>query len=148
MIPFKHRPGLAADGAVHQVRGVPYQIADVYEQAREVAARGHELAIHGIDAWRDPDAGRAELAELTLAETNASVGVRMHWLYYDWNSPHGGWSRPDSVVRLDVRIQRGRWISRRHVVRVSAARRQSPAGAADVDHGFGDVLSGPHGPDA
>jgi len=86
LIPFKARPGLAPDGAVRTGRQVPYQMSEISEQASDVMASGHELAVHGIDAWRDADAGRAELTELTAITGGHTGGVRMHWLYFDGDS--------------------------------------------------------------
>ena len=48
---------------------------------------GSELAVHGIDAWRDADAGRAEMRQLTALTGQETAGVRMHWLYFDADSP-------------------------------------------------------------
>jgi hypothetical protein len=81
LIPFKGRPGIAPDGAVNAARAAPYQVSEIRDQASDVMATGSELCLHGIDAWRDADAGRAELAELTSVTGQSSAGVRMHWLY-------------------------------------------------------------------
>lgn len=86
LVPFKGRPGVAADGSEHSSRAVPYQISEISDQARDVTANGGELAVHGIDAWRDADAGRAELAELTSLTGDRTAGIRMHWLYFDANA--------------------------------------------------------------
>ena len=87
LVPFRNRPGVAPDGSVDRTRGVAYQVSDVIEQARDVVARGDELAVHGIDAWRDSDAGRAELNELAPATGRRAAGLRMHWLYFAQDSP-------------------------------------------------------------
>jgi hypothetical protein len=81
LIPFKGRPGIAPNGAVSMDRAAPYQVSEIRDQASDVMAGGSELGLHGIDAWRDADAGRAELAELTSATGQSTAGVRMHWLY-------------------------------------------------------------------
>jgi hypothetical protein len=52
-----------------------------------VAAQGSEVALHGIDAWRDGEAGRFEKAEVTALTGQERIGVRMHWLYFDERSP-------------------------------------------------------------
>jgi hypothetical protein len=87
LVPFRDRPGLAPDGTIDRARGVAYQISDVLEEARAVVARGNELAIHGIDAWRDAEAGTIELNELPRVDVRDSAGVRMHWLYFSADSP-------------------------------------------------------------
>ncbi|HEY6361451.1 MAG TPA: hypothetical protein VIX63_10120, partial [Vicinamibacterales bacterium] len=49
--------------------------------------RGREVAVHGVDAWRDAGTGRAEMRELTSITGQTTVGVRIHWLYFDADSP-------------------------------------------------------------
>ncbi|HEY7446715.1 MAG TPA: hypothetical protein VH702_01125, partial [Vicinamibacterales bacterium] len=66
LVPFRGRPGTAPDGSVDGLRAAPYQISEIAEQVRGALGRESELAVHGIDAWRDADAGRAELSELTV----------------------------------------------------------------------------------
>jgi hypothetical protein len=87
LIPFKHRPGQAPDGAVHRWRAAPYEIRDIEPDLARITGRGVELAIHGIDAWRNADAGREERRQLTPVTGQTIVGVRMHWLYYAADSP-------------------------------------------------------------
>jgi hypothetical protein len=87
VVPFRGRPGAGPDGKVHASRAVPYGIADIKTEVREAAARGSELGIHGIDAWRDAAAGRAERRELDAASSAQTAGIRMHWLYFDADSP-------------------------------------------------------------
>ncbi len=87
LVPFKGRAGLAPDGSVHASRAVPYGISDIREEVQNAAARGGELAIHGIDAWRDADAGRAEKRQLESVTGKNTAGIRMHWLYFAADSP-------------------------------------------------------------
>jgi hypothetical protein len=88
LVPFRGRPGTAPDGSVDGLRAAPYQISEIAEQVRGALGRESELAVHGIDAWRDADAGRAEMRELTALTGRRSAGVRMHWLYFAPDSPH------------------------------------------------------------
>jgi hypothetical protein len=87
LVPFKERPGAAPDGTVDSRRGVAYGATDIREEARQPLARGSELAVHGIDAWRNCNAGQAEMAQLMSATGEKPVGVRMHWLYFCEDSP-------------------------------------------------------------
>ena len=87
LVPFKGKPGVAPDGSTDATRAVRYEIADIETDIRQAAARGSELAVHGIDAWRDSQAGRTEMATLTAVTGSASSGVRMHWLYFDRGAP-------------------------------------------------------------
>jgi len=87
LLPFKGRPGVAPDGTINAARAVRYQASDVGPAAMRMAAGGSELAVHGIDAWRDRDAGRLELSQLTALTGGRTAGTRMHWLYFDRSSP-------------------------------------------------------------
>jgi hypothetical protein len=87
LVPFKGRPGKALTDAPEPVRAAPYGIGEVRGEVGEAHDRGTEIAVHGIDAWSDADAGRAELAELLSVTGQRSAGIRMHWLYFDKNSP-------------------------------------------------------------
>jgi hypothetical protein len=87
VIPFKGRPGTEPGGGVEDSRAAPYDLPDVADDVRMVASRGKEVAVHGIDAWRDAEAGRAELQRMSDVTGSAAAGVRMHWLYFDADSP-------------------------------------------------------------
>jgi hypothetical protein len=87
LVPFKQRPGVSPDGQVEPLRAVPYEVSEIRTELSGLARTGSELAVHGIDAWRDADAGRAEIEQLTSVTGRPSAGVRMHWLYYGADSP-------------------------------------------------------------
>jgi hypothetical protein len=87
VVPFRDRAGVAPDGGAEPARAVRYQASDVASQLQAAAARGRELAVHGIDAWRDEDSGRAEMAQVAPLGGRAAAGVRMHWLYFASDSP-------------------------------------------------------------
>lgn len=87
LVPFKGTPGVGPDGIARPARAVSYQVSEIREEACEAASRGHELAVHGIDAWRDANRGEEELAELADVAGIEAVGTRMHWLYFDEQSP-------------------------------------------------------------
>jgi len=48
---------------------------------------GFEIGLHGIDAWHDVSNGSAELEKIRQIVGRQEIGVRMHWLYYDEQSP-------------------------------------------------------------
>jgi hypothetical protein len=87
LVPFRNQPGVAPDGTIDAARAVRYQASDVSQEARAMEAGGSELAVHGIDAWRDAESGRSELHQMTSLTGGATAGVRMHWLYFDRSSP-------------------------------------------------------------
>jgi hypothetical protein len=87
LVPFKGRAGVGPDGNVQPARAVPYGIGEIRADVQSALDSGAELAVHGIDAWRDAEAGRAELHELTPVTGRATAGIRMHWLYFAADSP-------------------------------------------------------------
>lgn len=87
IVPFRGRPGRAPTGGVATGRAVAYGASEIAPQLRDLAARGHEIAVHGIDAWCDSDLAREELETVRAACGTGVVGVRMHWLYSDPSSP-------------------------------------------------------------
>jgi len=87
LVPFKGRPGVPANGTIETRRAVKYQASEVRREAEQVAARGNELAVHGIDAWSDGNAGRSEMGELLAITGRTTAGVRMHWLYFAADAP-------------------------------------------------------------
>ena len=86
LVPFKGVPGVAPGGSVEESRAVPYDISDIGDELGRAAAHT-EFAVHGIEAWRDADAGQAEMRRLTARTGSDRAGVRMHWLYFDRESP-------------------------------------------------------------
>jgi hypothetical protein len=87
LVPVKGKPGVGPDGTTNSLRAVPYQISEIREEIGRVVAQGSEVAVHGIDAWRDDTGGRAEKTELTAVTGQTRVGIRMHWLYFSERSP-------------------------------------------------------------
>ena len=82
LIPFRQRPGVAPDGTTNPVRAVAYQVSDIAEDVKDAAARGSEIAVHGIDSWHDAGCGRAEMAQVASVIGRRPNGIRMHWLYF------------------------------------------------------------------
>jgi hypothetical protein len=96
-IPYARRPGAAKPGEAGQSasaprrRGAGYDVSEIAGELGKLAAGGAEIALHGIDAWREVDAGRVENARLATLTglPGGGGGVRMHWLYYDPESSPG-----------------------------------------------------------
>lgn len=87
VIPFAGRPGKAHNKRHQDRRAAKYGASDIANTLRQLAASNREIGLHGIDAWVDSTAGAAELAEIRSVTTAKAIGVRMHWLYFDQNSP-------------------------------------------------------------
>jgi hypothetical protein len=101
VIPQREYPGRQVDGPAPAKRASRYAVSDVIPELERIISRGNEVALHGIDAWLDPDSARKEQQELTRALGRAGSGVRMHWLFFDENSPanleRAGFSYDSSV---------------------------------------------------
>lgn len=86
LIPFKHRPGRNVKSAHPERRGTGYDVADMPEWAHKLIKAGNEIGVHGIDAWHDAAAGRAERARVESVTGAPATGMRVHWLEFDANS--------------------------------------------------------------
>jgi hypothetical protein len=87
IIPFKNRPGIDNTGQTHRARAARYDINDIEPEVKKLILAGREIALHGIDAWRDPANGREELQRIARITGNNRVGIRSHWLYQYEKSP-------------------------------------------------------------
>jgi peptidoglycan/xylan/chitin deacetylase (PgdA/CDA1 family) len=87
VIPFKRYRGTGNGGLPPKKRASAYAAADLAGKIRQLLAAGHEIGLHGIDAWHDEKSGRRELNEVNHVSGTKITGVRMHWLYFDRQSP-------------------------------------------------------------
>jgi hypothetical protein len=87
VIPFKDRPGETSHGPAPAFRAAQYGAHDIASTIQKLQTAGCEVGLHGIDAWRDSSRGSDELEEIRHLTGGAELGVRMHWLYYDQQSP-------------------------------------------------------------
>ena len=87
VIPFSGQPGRKSDGAAPAMRAARYGAQDIADAIRKLAAAGCEVGLHGIDAWLDSAKGRQELQQIRNITSSSEIGVRMHWLYFDQQSP-------------------------------------------------------------
>jgi hypothetical protein len=87
ILPFKNRPGTDNTGRIHRARAARYDIDDIEPVIKKLLSAGCEVALHGIDAWRDPAKGREELQRIARITGNNSIGIRSHWLYQCDQSP-------------------------------------------------------------
>ena len=61
-------------------------LSEIADDLRRLLRAGREVAVHGIEGWRDAASGRIELARMREVTGAAEIGVRMHWLFYDEES--------------------------------------------------------------
>ena len=87
VIPFKNRPGRDADARARSHRGASYGARDLADTMQKLLDAGCEVGLHGIDAWLDSSSGREELEEIRRVTGHSELGVRMHWLYWNQQSP-------------------------------------------------------------
>lgn len=87
LIPFSDQTGNTAHGPAPRLRAARYRAQDLVATVAKLTAVQCEVGLHGIDAWLDSSKGRQELEEIRRLTAVSSVGVRMHWLYYDQQSP-------------------------------------------------------------
>jgi hypothetical protein len=87
VLPFKDKPGRTVSGSAPRIRASGYGAADIAERLQTFVSVGREIGLHGIDAWIDSAEGQEEMAEITNITGEKNIGVRMHWLYFDDNSP-------------------------------------------------------------
>jgi hypothetical protein len=87
VIPRKGDPGRNANGPAPARRATRYDVTQITDQIQHLVSARREIALHGIDAWCDVNKGRAELATIQRITGKSEIGVRMHWLFFDENSP-------------------------------------------------------------
>jgi hypothetical protein len=87
VLPFKDRPGKTSRGSAPTYRAARYSARDIDDTLRKLLAAGCEVGVHGIDAWFDSTRGLEEVNEIRNLTKAAEIGVRMHWLFYDQQSP-------------------------------------------------------------
>jgi peptidoglycan/xylan/chitin deacetylase (PgdA/CDA1 family) len=87
VIPFKNCPGSDFQGLAPKFRASRYGARDIAGTIGKILAAGCEVGLHGIDAWTDSSKGLEEFEEIRRLTGISETGVRMHWLYYDLQSP-------------------------------------------------------------
>jgi hypothetical protein len=87
VIPFKNCSGKNSQGPAPKFRAARYDAQDIADSIQKLLTAGCEVGLHGIDGWLDSSRGREELEEIRRLTGASEIGVRMHWLYYDQQSP-------------------------------------------------------------
>jgi peptidoglycan/xylan/chitin deacetylase (PgdA/CDA1 family) len=87
VIPFAGKSGNTRNGPAPKHRASGYGAIDLRSAIHEISEMGNELGLHGIDAWIDSQSAQKELAEIQRLTGATRAGVRMHWLYFDEQSP-------------------------------------------------------------
>ena len=93
VIPFAGDAGHAGhagqppQGPAPRYRAACYGARDIAGSIKTLTAAGCEVGLHGLDAWRDSAKAAGEFEEIRRLTGAAEMGTRMHWLYYDDDSP-------------------------------------------------------------
>lgn len=87
VLPFEGNPGMTASGSAPQIRASNYGAADISEGLQTLVSSSREIGLHGIDAWIDSARGQQEMAQIATITGATNIGVRMHWLYFNADSP-------------------------------------------------------------
>ena len=82
LIPFKRRVGDRVTALDAYRRATAYDVTDIPEWIERLHENGCETGVHGIDAWHSVEKGREELQRV-----DSAVGIRMHWLLSDAQTP-------------------------------------------------------------
>ncbi|HXY55773.1 MAG TPA: hypothetical protein VEM40_14000 [Nitrospirota bacterium] len=89
-VPRKDYTGKAADKKLTKpmsYRSIRYDVKDYAPELKKLAHEGREIALHGIDAWRDAKSASTERDVIRGITGDNVAGVRMHWLYFADCSP-------------------------------------------------------------
>ena len=86
-IPYKSVPGEGVNRPHSERRAAAYDVSDEQPLLRHLMLTGHEVGLHGIDAWHSVEKGVAEFNQIEEATGKPPIGVRMHWLCFDETSP-------------------------------------------------------------
>ena len=87
IIPTEGNPGVDSRGRTRAKRASRYALADIADDLKKLLSENREIAVHGIDAWRDSAKGRDECERVQKITGTTETGVRMHWLYFDSHAP-------------------------------------------------------------
>jgi hypothetical protein len=83
VIPTKGDAGVDSQGRRSAKRASRYALADIADDLKRLLSANGEIAVHGIDAWRDSAKGREERERIQEITGTTEIGVRMHWLYFN-----------------------------------------------------------------
>lgn len=87
LIPFKNQAGNHVINKDLYKRAVKYDVGDIGKQIKHLMELGFEIGLHGIDAWVSADKGSQEMKRVVEITGQKEIGVRMHWLCYNNQSP-------------------------------------------------------------
>ena len=87
ILPFKGIPGRTREGEAPKLRASGYGAKEIEKSLASIRDSGCEVATHGINAWLTAEEACREMREVQAISNGSERGVRMHWLYFDEQSP-------------------------------------------------------------
>ncbi|MBV8277670.1 MAG: hypothetical protein JO170_20740 [Verrucomicrobia bacterium] len=87
VIPRRDYAGRTTNGPAPSARACRYDIEQLLPKLKRIISEGCEVGVHGLDAWLDVEEGRNEREHLSQSIGTGELGVRMHWLFFNENSP-------------------------------------------------------------
>lgn len=87
IIPFKNNAGMSDTNQKRSSRASRYDCSDIKKEMKDLLSQGCEIGVHGIDAWQDTEKGRREFDRIHEITETSEMGIRMHWLYFNDQSP-------------------------------------------------------------
>jgi hypothetical protein len=87
LIPFKCRAGEHVASRHPERRATAYDVSDLSDWIQRLQNAGCEIGVHGIDAWHSAEKGKAERLRVSSFTEEPNVGIRMHWLLWDYDTP-------------------------------------------------------------
>jgi hypothetical protein len=87
VIPRKDYAGRTTNGLAPSKRACQYNLDELLPKLRRITLAGREVGLHGLDAWLSVDEGRKEHARVSQSTGTTDLGVRMHWLFFNGDSP-------------------------------------------------------------
>jgi hypothetical protein len=87
VIPRRGYAGRTVNGLAPSKRACRYGIDELVPKLKRIISAGREIGVHGVDAWLDINEGRKERERVSQSLGTTELGVRMHWLFFNENSP-------------------------------------------------------------
>ncbi|MBI9097599.1 MAG: hypothetical protein JEY91_03930 [Spirochaetaceae bacterium] len=87
-LPFKGESGQSQNGYDNKKRAGKYEIRDLRTHIKKIIHEKNEIGLHGIDAWYNSEKGLQESKKISEITGQKIEGTRIHWLYYNLQSPH------------------------------------------------------------
>ncbi len=87
VIPKAGSAGLTSVESRSRRRAAKYKLSQLETSVGRILAQGGEVGVHGIDAWRDIAEATKEREQIQSLTRSSEIGIRMHWLFFDFESP-------------------------------------------------------------